>query len=188
MVATAAKLSTGRRKGAVARVRLSPGDGGFTINGRPVDVATDLPRMVGDTKPGTHATLSVWRKGQMRELNVVIAEMQPDKPSKADSKAKPEPKVPATNALGIAAVEISADDRKTLKLDHGVQVDVADGPAARAGIQKGDVILRVGDTDISGVRQFEALVKGLDTSKAVAVLVRRGDNSQYVPVRPHAQK
>jgi serine protease Do len=114
--------------------------------------------------------------------------MQPDKPAKADAKTKPEPKVPATNALGIAAVELSADDRKTLKLDHGVGVDVADGPAARAGIQKGDVILRVGDTDISGVRQFEALVKGLDTSKAVAVLVRRGDNSQYVPVRPHAQK
>jgi len=33
----APKLTTGRRKGAVARVRLAPGDGGFTVNGRQVD-------------------------------------------------------------------------------------------------------------------------------------------------------
>jgi small subunit ribosomal protein S9 len=48
VVATAPKLSTGRRKGAVARVRLMPGDGGFTVNGRPVDdyFPTRVHRMV----------------------------------------------------------------------------------------------------------------------------------------------
>jgi serine protease Do len=174
--------------GPADKAGVQAGDIILKFNGRPVDVATDLPRMVGDTKPGTHATLTIWRKGQTRELSVVIAEMQPDKPAKADSKAKPEPKAPPTDALGIAAIEISSDDRKALKLDHGVQVDVADGPAARAGIQKGDVILRVGETDITSVKQLESVVKGLDPSKAAAVLVRRGDNSQYVPVRPHAPK
>jgi serine protease Do len=174
--------------GPADKAGVQAGDIILKFNGRPVDVATDLPRMVGDTKPGTRATLTIWRKGQTRDLTVVIAEMQPDKPAKADDKTKPEPKAPATNGLGIAAIEVPSDDAKSLKLDHGVEVDAADGPAARAGIQKGDVILRVGETDITGVRQFDAVVKGLDPSKAVAVLVRRGDNSQYVPVRPRPQK
>jgi serine protease Do len=174
--------------GPADKAGVQAGDIILKFNGRPVDVATDLPRMVGDTKPGTRATLTIWRKGQTRDLSVVIAEMQADKPTKADSEVKPEPKAPATNALGIAAVEISSADEKSLKLDHGVQVDAADGPAARAGIEKGDVILRVGQTDISGVRQFDSVVKGLDPSKPVAVLVRRGDNSQYVPIKPRASK
>ncbi|HTJ92070.1 MAG TPA: DegQ family serine endoprotease [Pararobbsia sp.] len=174
--------------GPADKAGVQAGDIILKFNGRPVDVATDLPRMVGDTKPGTRATLTVWRKGQTRDLTVVVAEMQPDKPAHDDPQSKPEPKAPATDALGIAARDISADDQKTLKIKGGIQVDAADGPAARAGIQKGDVILRVGDTDITSAHQFEAVVKSLDASKAVALLVRRGDTSQYVPVRPRAQK
>jgi serine protease Do len=143
---------------------------------------------VGDTKPGTRAPLTVWRKGQTRELTVVVAEMQPDKPQKDDEQSKPEPKAPATDALGIAARDLNSDEQKSMKLKNGVEVDVADGPAGRAGIQKGDVILRVGETDITSARQFESVVKSLDSSKAVALLVRRGDTSQYVPVKPRAQK
>jgi small subunit ribosomal protein S9 len=48
VVVAASKLTTGRRKGAVARIRLAPGDGGFTVNGRPIDeyFPTRVHRMV----------------------------------------------------------------------------------------------------------------------------------------------
>ncbi|RKP56451.1 DegQ family serine endoprotease [Pararobbsia silviterrae] len=174
--------------GPADKAGVQAGDIILKFNGKPVEVATDLPRMVGDTKPGTRASLTVWRKGQTHDLTVVVAEMQPDKPAHDDTQSKPEPKAPATDALGIAARDLSADDQKSLKLKGGVEVEVADGPAARAGIQKGDVIQRVGETDITSARQFESVVKSLDASKAVAVLVRRGDTSQYVPVKPRAQK
>ena len=68
---------------------------------------------------------------------------------------------------------------KTLKLKNGVQIDGVDGPAARAGLQRGDIVLRVGDTDITNAKQFADVTAQLDPQKAVAVLVRRGDNTQF---------
>jgi small subunit ribosomal protein S9 len=48
---TAAKLTTGRRKEAIARVRLVPGDGSFQVNGRSLDdyFPTRVHRMVAQS-------------------------------------------------------------------------------------------------------------------------------------------
>ncbi|WP_042337979.1 PDZ domain-containing protein, partial [Paraburkholderia ferrariae] len=129
---------------------------------------------------------TIWRKGQTRDLPITIAEMQSDKSAKADQKSAPQPKPSASNALGLSVVDIPSDQLAQLKIKSGVQVDSADGPAARAGLQKGDIILRVGDTDITGAKQFEEVTAHLDPQKMVAVLVRRGDNTQFVPIRPRA--
>jgi serine protease Do len=112
--------------------------------------------------------------------------MQPDKTAKVDPKKAPTPKPRASNALGVAVSDIPADQMKTLKLRNGVQVDAVDGPAARVGLQRGDIILRVGDTDVTSAKQFDEVTAHLDPSKMVALLVRRGENTQFVPVRPRA--
>jgi serine protease Do len=182
--AEGALVSSVEPGGPAEKAGVQPGDIILKFNGHSVDTATDLPRMVGDTKPGTKATITVWRKGQTRELPVTIAEMQPDKMTKTDEKQAPPPKQRATNSLGIAVSDIPADLQKTLKVHGGVQVDQVDGPAARVGLQKGDIILRVGDTDISSAKQFDEVTAHLDPQKMVALLVRRGDNTQFVPLRP----
>ena len=102
------------------------------------------------------------------------------------AKKTPPPKERASNTLGIAVSDIPADQKKALKLTNGVMVDAVEGPAARAGFQKGDIILRIGDTDITSAKQFDAVAQNVDPSKMVAVLVRRGDNTQFVPLRPRA--
>jgi len=184
--AQGALVSSVEAGGPADKAGIQPGDIILKYNGHDVSTATDLPRMVGDTKPGAKATITVWRKGESRDLPITIAEMQPDKVAKAEAKKTPPPKERASNTLGIAVSDIPADQKKALKLTNGVMVDAVEGPAARAGFQKGDIILRIGDTDITSAKQFDAVAQNVDPSKMVAVLVRRGDNTQFVPLRPRA--
>jgi len=188
--AQGALVSSVEPGGPADKAGIQPGDIILKFNGQTVDAATDLPRMVGDTKPGTKATVTIWRKGTTRDLPITVAEMQSDKSAKADQKKAPEPKPRASNALGLAVIDLSADQLSQLKIKGGVMVDSVDGPAARAGLQKGDIILRVGDTDITSAKQFLEVTSHLDPQKMVAILVRRGDNTQFVPLRPRnpAQK
>jgi serine protease Do len=182
--AQGALVSSVEPGGPADKAGIQPGDIIQKFNGVNVETATDLPRMVGDTKPGTKATVTIWRKGATRDLPITIAEMQADKGAKADQKKAPEPKPRPSNALGLSVTDIPADQLAQLKIKGGVVVDTVDGPAARAGLQKGDIILRVGDTDIVNAKQFQDATSHLDPQKMVAILVRRGDNTQFVPLRP----
>ena len=158
------------------------GDIILKFNGVAIERSSDLPRMVGNIKPGSKAVLTVWRKGSTRDLNLTVTELEPQAVVKRDEK-KPKPEVSA-NALGLVASDLSEAQKRELKLDGGVTVDSAEGAAARAGFRAGDVILRLNNVDIKDARQFNALVGKLEPKKIAVLLVRRGDSSQFVPVRP----
>jgi serine protease Do len=165
---------------------LQPGDIVLKYNNVAVNKGSDLRRMIGSTKPGTKATVTVWRKGTNRDLSVTIAEMEPEKAARAKNGKKPKPEAP-TNALGVTVADLTDAQRKELRIEGGVIVDSVDGPAAAAGLQPGDVILRLNNTDIHDAKQFNALVAKLEQKKTSVVLVRRGDNSLFVPIRPGGQ-
>ena len=111
--------------------------------------------------------------------------MEPEKVAKKDDrKAKPDQPV---NALGLGVSDLTDAQKKELKIDGGVVIDVAEGVAARAGLRAGDVILRVNNTDVKDAKQFTALVAKLEQKKTAVLLVRRGDSSQFVPVKPSGQ-
>jgi serine protease Do len=171
--------------GPAAKAGVQAGDVILKFNGATIDRATDLPRIVGGTKPGTRSTMTVWRKGGVRDLTLTIAELEPDgkAASKSDKKQKTEPG--SANALGLAVSDLTAAQLKELNIEGGVGVDATEGAAARAGIRAGDIILRLNNTDIKDARQFNALVSKLDTKKPALLLVRRGDASQFVIVKPH---
>ena len=165
---------------------LEAGDIILKFNGTSIEKSTDLPRLVGATKTGTRAMLTIWRKGAIRDVTLTIAELKPEKVAKKDErKAKPEQ---SANALGLVVSDLSDAQKKELKIDGGVIVDVSAGAAARAGLRAGDVILRLNNSDVKDARQFNGLVAKLETKKTAVVLVRRGDASQFVPIRPNGSQ
>jgi len=161
------------------------GDVILKFNGVVVDKSSDLPRLVGATKPGSKNTISVWRKGAARDLSVTVAETDADNKiaQKGDKKAK---KDQASNSLGIYVSDLNDAQRKEVG-GTGVAIDYVDGPAAAAGLQAGDVILTMNNVDIKDAKQFNAMVAKLDTKKAVVLLVRRDNITQFVPIRPVSQ-
>ena len=197
-------LGLGRARGALVgsvepggpaeKAGIEAGDIILKFNGRDIEKASDLPRMVGDTKPGTRAPLQVWRKGQTREVQITVAELEPDnakavarkgdRRGNGSSSGEEQQQAPKPNALGLIVNDLPEARLRELKVKSGVEVDTADGPAARAGIRPGDIILRLGDTDVTGARQFNDMVKGLDKNKMAAVFVRRGDATQVLTLRP----
>ncbi len=188
----AESLGLPRAQGAlVARVEpgspaekagVEAGDIITTFNGSTIEKSGDLPRLVGNTKPGSKSTLTVLRKGSKRDLQVVVAEMESEQTAKKEEKKPKQEQV--ANALGLVVSDLTDAQKRELKLDGGVVVDLADGPAARVGLQPGDIVVRLNNTDIKDAKQFNALVAKLDPKKNALLLVRRGESSQFVPVRP----
>lgn len=163
---------------------LEAGDIIVKFNGAAIEKSSDLPRMVGNTKPGSRGTVTVWRKGASRDFNLVITEMDADKIVKKEEPFKPEQPV---NTLGLAVSDLTEAQRKELRIEGGAVVETAEGAAARSGLRTGDVILRLNNVDIKDAKQFNALVAKLEPKKNAVLLVRRGESTQFVPIKPNGQ-
>ena len=169
--------------GPADKAGVEAGDIITKFDGRAIDKAGDLPRIVGGAKPGAKSTLQVFRRGAFRELAVTVVEFEAERPRAAAERAAPKP-TPIVGLLGLAVADLSDAQKRELKVKGGVRVESADGAAARAGLREGDVILTIDNTEITGVKQFEAVVAKLDKSKAVNALVRRGEAATFVLIRP----
>jgi serine protease Do len=192
----AESIGLGRAQGALVRsveagspadkAGIEPNDIITKFNGNTIDRATDLSRMVGNTKPGSRATLTVFRKGATRDLNVNIAELEQERAPRASSPPKDEkPKgSPAAQSVGLQVSELTDAQKKELKVRGGVKVDAATEGAARAGIREGDVITQIGNTEINNVRDFDAAVGKADRTKPMALYVRRGELAAILVIRP----
>jgi serine protease Do len=180
-------LVAGVEKGSPAeKGGLEAGDVILKFDGKPVATSSDLPRLVGATKPGKDVTVEVLRKGAIRNVPVKVGEMPLDdgedaRPARGPAKAEP-------NKLGLMLRELTPQQKKNLNGKNGVLVVGAEGSAAQAGIRRGDVITAVNNTEVQSVEQFSKLIESLGAGKTVALLVRRGDNTLYVPVKINGGK
>ncbi|MDB5818964.1 MAG: serine peptidase, partial [Rhizobacter sp.] len=161
------------------------GDINTKFDGKPIERAGELPRVVAASKSGSKASLQLFRRGAYKDLTVAVAELEPDAPRKvSDRPATPKPAAPVVSVLGLAVIDLTDAQRKDLKGKNGVRVEVADGAAARAGVKEGDIVLSIDNTEVMSAQQFGAIVAKLDKTKSVSVLIRRGEWVNYVVIKP----
>jgi serine protease Do len=173
-----ALVSAVDRGGPADKAGIAVGDVIVAYDGKSVKNSFDLPRMVAATKPGSRVPVTVWRQGKQREVSVTVGEL----PAEQVASAAPTSQQ-GSNRLGLVPGDLHPQERKQAGVDHGVVVREAQGVAAQAGIRPGDIILALNNTQVTSAAQFNQLVAGLKAGTSVALLVKRGETTLYVPVR-----
>ena len=160
-----------------ARADLRAGDVVLSVNGEKVGESSDLPRMIGDLRPGTRARLGIWRDNKAREVSVTLGAMGGEEQASAGRKGED-----AGGKLGLSARPLSGQEAAQLGIEGGgLVIESGEGPSARAGLQPGDVLLALNNQPITGVAQFRKLLSA--AGKRFALLVQRGSSRIFVPIR-----
>ncbi len=178
-----ALVNSVEKGGPAEKAGIEAGDVILRFDGKPIGSSEDLPRIVGGTRPGTKSTAQVWRNKASRDVPVVVAELAEDGRGPRGRGPQQKPPAATPNVYGMALSELTDAQRKELKAETGVLVGEVQGAAARAGMRRGDVITAVNNQDVKTVEQFNQLMGQFEKGRIVAMLVRRGANSLYVPFR-----
>ena len=172
--AEGALISSVEKGSPADKAGLQAGDVILSFDGHAIDHSVDLPTLVADTAPGSSKPMQVMRGGKVMTVNVTVGEM---KQAKNESKTG---KSDDQGRLGLAVRPLDKDEQAQIGGQKGLLVEDANGPAAVAGIQSGDVILALNGTPVSSVAQLRKLAS--EAGKSVALLVERGDEKIFVPL------
>ena len=172
--------------GAAARAGIQAGDIILAFNGQAIKKINELPRLIGETSPGANVRLTVWRKGDMRDMPVkvdAIGDPSMDRKPSLDQQGKKQPES-IENSLGMAVAELSENQKSQLKTNGRIYITALEQKTAMSGLRRGDIILRVNDTDVKSVTHFQGVTSGLDRKKTIVFLVQRNDLIFFVSLKP----
>ncbi len=182
MVARVEKGSAAEKAGVEA------GDIILKFNNQVIEKVSELPRLVGDSVPGTKVRLTVLRKGKSLVLPVTISTAELDKPArKNESSSSRQGESLSSSVLGLQVADLTAPQKKRLGINHGVVVTASGSPAFESGIRRGDVILRINNGDVTSQQDFQNQLVKAGKAKTVVLLVARNNLIRYVPVKPVAK-
>jgi serine protease Do len=162
------------------------------FDGKQVEGSTDLPRIVGSTRPASVVPLEVWRKGAPKKLTITVGELQEDRVAAAD-KPKPQKQAEAqANRLGIVVADLTPEQKKEMKLSSGLVVTEVKPDARASEVRKGDILLTLvhkgQQTELKSAEQFNKLLAGLDKNAVITLQVKRGESTAFVTVAGLTEK
>lgn len=172
-----ALVSNIEKGGPGDKAGLKAGDVIRKVDGQPIVSSGDLPAVIGQQAPGKKVTLEVWRQGERQELQARLGDAS-DKPAKV---AKADADV-GQGKLGLALRPLQPQEKREASVDNGLLIEDAAGPSAQAGVQAGDVLLAINGTPAQSVEQVREVVAKA-SNKSVALLIQRGEDKIFVPVR-----
>lgn len=172
---------------AAERAGIEVGDVILEINGRDIEVYSDLPPIVGSIRPGKEISLTISRWGERRELSVSLDER--DEGEETSDRGESRDTEP-TNALGLTVEELSDQQlRRAEGIDGGLLVTGVDSDNAyRAGIRSGDVITMINNQQVRSMDDFEEIVENIEPGRSVALLLWRDGATQFVAYTPEGEQ
>ncbi|PKO88495.1 MAG: protease Do [Betaproteobacteria bacterium HGW-Betaproteobacteria-12] len=173
--------------GPAEKAGLEPGDVILRFDGKPINNSADLPRMVGSTRPGNRSVVQVWRKGTNRDIPVTIGEMIEEKQASARQSRGSRVPEQAANRLGLVVSELTAEQKRELKMNSGLLIEDVRSASARADLRPGDIVIAVisrgATTEVKTVDQFNKLLARFEKGSNVTLLIRRGEMQTFVTIR-----
>ncbi|MEZ5616288.1 MAG: DegQ family serine endoprotease [Rhodocyclaceae bacterium] len=189
--AAGALVNSVEKGGPADKAGVEAGDIILKFGGKAVNASSDLPRIVGATRPGSKVTMQIWRKGTTRDLTVTVGEIAEDKMAQHGQK-QAKPTQAAANRLGLVLGELSQEQKRELKIANGLLVEDVRANGSRTDLRPGDVILAVvykgSSTDAKSVDQFNRLLSQFDKTASLTLLVRRGEQQTFITVKGAGDK
>ncbi len=177
---TGALVSSVEPGSAAESAGLQPGDVVLAVDGLKVNESADLPRIIGEKRPGTEIQLDIWRDGRSVRVTATLDEMQPDVVASAEP-AQPRQGEDIGGRLGLTARALTNSESSQLGIRGGVRVESVSGPAANAGLRTGDVILALNNQPVTTMNEFRRQVA--NAGNRFALLIQRGSSRIFVPIR-----
>jgi len=178
-----ALVSSVEKDGPAAKAGLQPGDVILAVNGKPIERYGELSGNIAAMKPGTDATVDVWRSGKRISVTVKVTELKEQQGQTAKSGGGKQ-KEHATNQaaqLGLTVRQLDSQEKEQAETQGNLVVEEVTGAAASAGVQPGDIILGVNGKRVKTVKELQDEAKS--SGKNVALLIQREDAQIFVPLR-----
>lgn len=187
-----ALISTVEKGGPAEKAGVHPGDVIMRFDGKPIAQAADLPRIVGLTKPGSRVGVQIWRAGALKDLSLVVGEMQVDEKIAANAIKRHGRTPAAANRLGLVLRELSPEQRRAMGISGGLVVEEVRNAGVRTDLRPGDliraVVIKGVQTELTSIEQFNGLLAKFDRNETVSLWVRRGENQLFVTIKAAPSK
>jgi len=160
---------------AAAAAGLKSGDVITQVNGRPIGRAGELSSIIGMSSPGEKVKLKVWRDRASRDVEAKLGTAEENEVASVDEEGAAQ-----GGQLGLALRPLSPQERQQARVEHGMVIENVMGASARAGVERGDVLLAINGKPVKSLDEVKGVLKG--KPKSVALLVQRDGERIFVPV------